>query len=72
VLDLLKDPEKIADILCTPQEAVRLGISVEKRSILFYNQILKNTRDKSGRIALENLIKQEQDHVRKLESFLRK
>ncbi|RJP19458.1 MAG: hypothetical protein C4520_12820 [Candidatus Abyssobacteria bacterium SURF_5] len=72
VFDILKDPERVADILCTPQEAVRLAIEVEKRSIMFYNQILANTQNKTGRAALHSLISEEQDHVKRLESLLRK
>lgn len=72
VLDILKDSGHVADILCDPQEAVRLAISVEKRSILFYNQILKNTRDEKGRAALQELVNEERDHLTKLEGLLRK
>ena len=72
VFDILQDSELVADVLCTPQEAIRLGVEVEKRSIMFYNQILKNIQDKTGKAALETIIKEEQDHLKKLESLLRK
>ncbi len=72
VFDILKEPERIGDILCTPQEAVRLGIAVEGRSIAFYKQILKNTKDETGRTALQEMIREEQDHLQKLEGLLRK
>jgi len=72
VLDVLNDPKRVADILCTPQEAVRLGMSVEKRSISFYKEILENTKDKTGRDAISNIIKEEQDHLKKLEGLARK
>jgi rubrerythrin len=72
VFDVLQDSEQVADILCTPQEAVRLGIEMEKRSIMFYNQIIKNTKDKTGKAALQNLIDEERTHLKKLEGLLRK
>lgn len=72
VMDVLKDSERVADILCSPQEAIRLGISVEKRSIAFYNEILKSTQDKTGRAAIEELMREEQDHLKKLEGLVRK
>lgn len=72
VFDVLQDSERVADILCTPQEAVRLGIEVEKRSIMFYNQLLSNTKDKEGKTALQELIREEQDHLKKLQGLLRK
>ncbi len=72
VMDTLKDPEMIANILCNPQEALRLGISTEKRSIAFYNELLANTQDDSGKSALEELIREEQEHLDKLKGLLRK
>ncbi|MBI5118408.1 ferritin family protein [Candidatus Poribacteria bacterium] len=72
VMDVLSDSERVADILCNPQEAIRLGMSVEKRSIAFYGQILQSTQDKTGKATIEELIEQEKEHLRKLEGFLRR
>jgi rubrerythrin len=72
VLNVLKDTKQVADVLCDPQEAVRLGISVEKRSVAFYKEILQTTKDKTGKEALNNIIKEEQGHLKKLEGLLRK
>jgi len=72
VMDILTDSEQVANILCSPQEALRLGISVEKRSIAFYSQLLQNTRDESGRAAIEELIGEEREHLDKLTELLRK
>ncbi len=72
VMDILKDPKLVADILCNPQEALKLGISVERRSISFYNEILQNTQDKTGRAAINELIGEEQEHLEKLLALLRK
>jgi len=69
-LDVLKDTTRVAEILCDPQEALRLGASVEKRSIAFYREILRTTEDTGGRAAIEDLIKQEQDHLQKLNGLL--
>jgi rubrerythrin len=72
VMNVLKDSREVADILCNPQEAVRLGISVERRSVAFYTQILLNTRDKSGKAALKDIIDEERNHIKKLEGLLRR
>jgi rubrerythrin len=72
VMDILKDSTMIANILCDPQEALRVGISAEKRSIAFYEHLLQNTRNGSGRAALGEIIKQESEHLDKLKGLLRK
>ena len=72
VMDIMKDSARVSDILCNPQEALRLGISAEKRSIAFYGEILQATRDKAGKAAIEELIKEEEDHLSKLTGLLRK
>ena len=70
-MDILKNSEQIANILCDPQEALKLGISTEKRSISFYNKLLQNTRDESGRAALAQIIREEEEHLDKLTGLLR-
>jgi rubrerythrin len=72
VMDILKDSTMIANILCDPQEALRVGISAEKRSIAFYEHLLQSTRNGSGRAALGEIIKQESEHLDKLKGLLRK
>ena len=71
VMDTLKDPEQVANILCDPQEALRLGISTEKRSISFYKNLLQSTGDESGRDALAKIIHEEEEHLDKLTALLR-
>ena len=72
VMEILKDSRRVADILCDPQEALRLGIAVENRSIAFYGNLLQTTRDDSGRKAIQELIREEKEHLKKLEGLLRK
>ena len=69
-MDVLKDTMRVTEILCDPQEALRLGASVKKRSIAFYNEILLTTEDKSGKAAIEELIQQERNHLQKLKELL--
>jgi rubrerythrin len=71
VMDVLKDSKRVADILCNPQEALRLGIAVEKRTIAFYQTLQKNTSDNAGKEALSTLIEEEKQHISKLEGLLR-
>ena len=70
-MDILKDSEQVAGVLCDPQEALRLGISTEKRSVAFYNQLIENTQDESGRAALAAIIAEEEEHLDKLKGLLR-
>ena len=72
VMDTLKDSDMVTNILCNPQEAIRLGMSTEKRSIAFYSELLASTQDDSGKSALEELIREEQEHLDKLKGLLRK
>ena len=69
-MDVLKDTARVAEILCDPHEALRLGASVERRSIAFYREILRSTEDSAGKAAIEELIEQEQDHLQKLKELL--
>lgn len=71
VMDIMKDSEQIANILCDPQEAFKLGISTEKRSISFYSGLLQNTSDESGRDAIAQIIREEEEHLDKLMGLLR-
>jgi rubrerythrin len=72
VFDVLQDPKRVADIVCTPQEAVRLAIEIEKRSIAFYGRILKDSPGITAPAALQNIIREEHEHLQKLEGLLRK
>ena len=71
VMDVLKDSGRVTDVLCDPQEALRLGMAIEKRSIVFYSNLLKSTQDESGKAALEDVIGEEREHLDKLKSLLR-
>ena len=71
VMDTLKDSEQVANILCNPQEALKLGISTERRSISFYNNLMQNTSDEPGRDALAQIIHEEEEHLDKLTGLLR-
>ena len=72
VMDVMKDSAQVSNILCNPQEALRLGISAETRSISFYSELLQNTQDESGRAALMEIIAEEEEHLDKLKGLLRK
>lgn len=51
------------------KDAVLNGEIVELRSILFYKELLKNTKNDSGKKALDEVIEQEQMHYNILKSW---
>lgn len=57
-------------VLCNRNEAVRLGISLEKRAIAFYESILAETHNPEGREALEKIIEQERGHRDRLQALV--
>lgn len=57
--------KEIASTIKTDREAVELGIKAEKDSIIFYEGI-KNTVPSYEQKIVEELIAQEQEHLRKL------
>jgi rubrerythrin len=71
VMDILKNSDHVSNALCNPQEALKLGASVEKHSIAFYNSVLNNTEDESGRAAIEKLIREEEKHLEKIQELIR-
>jgi len=58
------------DILCDNAEALRLGAFVKKRMISFFRGILDETKDRETRRVLEEIIKQEEQHLNKLKLLL--
>jgi len=60
-----KKGQEIAQKVKDDREAIEIGIDAEKDSILFYNEMKKLViKDRHG--ALNKLIEQEQEHLRKL------
>jgi len=58
------------DLLFSGSEALKLAVSIEKRAISFYSQMLENTSDAEGREALQQIIKEEESHRDKFKSML--
>jgi len=57
-------------VLCNRTEAVKLGISLEKRAIAFYESILAETENEQGREAIGKMIAEEQGHRDRLQALL--
>lgn len=51
------------------QETIEFGIMIENRAIMFYRALLEHIEDKSGRNAVNELILEEMDHLRKLNTL---
>lgn len=60
----------IEKVLCNRTEAIRLGISLEKRAIAFYESILDKTENREGREALEKIIAEEKGHKARLQDLI--
>jgi len=62
--DLYSDitPEKFADVVKTPAEALQRGITFEKDAILFFGGLLQFV-DKRSKEIIEQLISEEQAHM---------
>lgn len=60
----------IERVLCNRQEALKLGVALEKRAIAFYESILAETSNEQGRIALGNIIEQERGHRARLQALI--
>ena len=58
------------DILCDNAEALRLGATVKKRMISFFQSLLEQTNNSEARRVLEDIIKQEERHLGKLKLLL--
>ncbi len=61
----------LAGKVASDEEAVSLGIGFEKESIVFYEG-MKQAVTESSRAVLDELISQEQDHLRRLYAFREK
>lgn len=69
VFSHFKDIKDSKDIFQDRQKAIEFGIMVESRSILFYEAILKNTKDENGKKAIQVLINEEIEHLSKLRTL---
>ena len=58
------------DILCDNAEALRLGATVKKRMISFFQSLLEETSNSEARRMLEDIIKQEERHLDHLKLLL--
>lgn len=58
--------EEIANDLTTDFEALRIGIDIEKKSIVFYENFFKATPESEGKEALKKLISEEEKHLKML------
>lgn len=58
------------DILCNNAEALRFGAVVKKRMISYFRSLLNETRDPHARRVLEDIIKQEERHLDRLNLLL--
>ena len=56
----------LEEVLCNREEAIKLGLAVEKRSVEFYEKLLENTEDRAGREALQKIISEEIRHSERL------
>lgn len=70
VVSPFRDAGNIEEVLCNRDEAVKLGLAIEKRAVAFYEQLLSNTHDETGRIALEKIIEEEKSHEESLRAML--
>jgi len=66
-----KKGKEIADTVKDGRRAVELGLSFERDSILFYYE-MKNFVPESEHNIIDNLIREEQMHLKKLSLFRRK
>jgi rubrerythrin len=53
----------------TDKSAIEFGIEIEKRSILYYSQILQIIENKSGKSGIWNVLEEEKRHLVKLTSI---
>ena len=66
-----KDIKNKKDIFDDVQKTVEFGMFIEKRSIMFYEALLKHTENQSGRDAINKMISQERDHLNRLDMIPR-
>jgi rubrerythrin len=60
----------IPEVLSDRRKALLFAILIEKRSVSFYQEILKRTEDETGRRAVQELILQEKKHEEKFKQLL--
>ena len=58
------------DILCNNAEALRFGIVIKKRMISYFYGLLEDTKDPDARRVVEDIIKQEERHLERLNILL--
>ena len=63
-----KDEKKLVRRVKNNGEAIDLAIDFEKDSMLFYHEMKNFVREKEGKLVAK-LIKQEQEHIRKLSAL---
>lgn len=60
-----EEGESMKKELGDPAVAIRIALSLEKDSVLFYNELLQITAEKD-RQAVERIIDEERDHIRRI------
>lgn len=60
----------ISEIIHNRQEAIKYGIMIENRVIMFYNAILKHTENLEGKDAIRQLIQEEIEHLTMLNKLV--
>ncbi|MBW7899639.1 hypothetical protein B188_10340 [Candidatus Brocadiaceae bacterium B188] len=58
------EARRVAMVIKTDIDALKIGIQAEKDSILYYTEAAKNTRHKGGKKAFEQLIAEEKKHLK--------
>jgi len=61
-----EEVDKKLEAVNSAQDALRLAIGFEKDSIIFFLLMQDNTDEKRGKKLIGQLLKEEQDHLRKL------
>lgn len=67
VFALTNDEELATDL----DNALKLGVTIEKRSLAFYLEILKYTDSEEGKSALRKIIKEEKKHWEELKKLIK-
>jgi len=61
---------KVSEVLSDRRKALLFAILIEKRSVLFYQELLRHTEKETGRRALQELILQEKEHQERFQQLL--
>ena len=70
IFNLLPKTDDISQVVSNKGKALKLGILIEKRSIAFYQELLRYTTEESGQKALQELIAEEERHQEQLYQLL--